>query len=387
MTDAIVVSRVEVIAVEVDLGRDYRWSTGRYRKLSRVIVRMRSKDGATGIGLTSGQPLSTIVGLCRQMGEWLIGRDVSVPEVLASSLFATTVGTPVPAGADRPGPFPCDPTSRGQIMAAIGSLDLAIWDLRGHCRGKSVCELLGGVPGPVPAYASGGYYADSGSEAEAIEREVAAYVEQGFSAAKIKIGGADLAIDGERIAAARRVLGPGGRLMIDANCAYDMATAVEASRRFAVSDPFWFEEPLHWYEGAAGLADFARRVAVPLACGESEITRFGARDLVDFGAVRYLQLNATRAGGLTELVKAAGHARTKGISIAPHHEPMIHAHIVAATPGAFGVEIHADAARDPFLFELFDASDAIRDGHFHLSARPGFGFSIDENALSRLRTG
>ena len=40
------------------------------------------------------------------------------------------------------------------LMRAIGGLDTALWDLRGKLEQKSVCELLGGTPRPLPVYAS-----------------------------------------------------------------------------------------------------------------------------------------------------------------------------------------------------------------------------------------
>ena len=40
------------------------------------------------------------------------------------------------------------------LRRALGGLDTALWDLRGRLEGVPVCNLIGGTPGTVRAYAS-----------------------------------------------------------------------------------------------------------------------------------------------------------------------------------------------------------------------------------------
>ncbi len=57
---------------------------------------------------------------------------------------------------------------------------------------------------------------------------------------------------------------------------------------------------------------------VPLATGEHEYTRFGARDLLLRGAVDVLQMDTARAGGFTEMLKIAALTQAWNIKFAPH---------------------------------------------------------------------
>jgi D-arabinonate dehydratase len=86
---------------------------------------------------------------------------------------------------------------------------------------------LGGFRDAVPAYASGGYYR-AGDPLENIEREFARYLAMGFSDFKIKVGGAPLDVDVERVRVAREMIGPRARLALDANNAW--RTPAEALR-------------------------------------------------------------------------------------------------------------------------------------------------------------
>ena len=80
--------------------------------------------------------------------------------------------------------------------------------------------------------------------------------------AKVKVAqaGQSLADDAERVAAVRDVLGPGGRIRVDANGAWDLDQARQALARLAVYDLDYAEQP------CAEVADLARlRVALARA--------------------------------------------------------------------------------------------------------------------------
>src|SRR5439155_1374354 len=84
---------------------------------------------------------------------------------------------------------------RGAILRGLSTVDIALWDLKGKLVGLPVAKVLGVFQDPVPAYASGGYYFSDGDPAEEVEREVAAWLESGFEAMKLKVGGAPLDVD------------------------------------------------------------------------------------------------------------------------------------------------------------------------------------------------
>jgi len=88
----------------------------------------------------------------------------------------------------------------------------------------------------------------------------------GMTTVKVKVGGVALAEDADRVAAVRATLGPGARIRLDANGAWDVDSAVAAIERLARFDLELVEQPV------ADLGDLAlvrRRVAVPVAADES----------------------------------------------------------------------------------------------------------------------
>src|SRR3546814_2144817 len=115
-----------------------------------------------------------------------------------------------------------------------------------------IWKLLGAGSNETYAYASGGYYEKDESPLKVID-EMASYVEMGYSAVKMKCGGADLKGDIARISGVRKAIGPNTKLMIDANLAYSLEDATRAIQAFEEFDIFWFEEPLYWYDSVRAL--------------------------------------------------------------------------------------------------------------------------------------
>ena len=183
---------------------------------------------------------------------------------------------------------------------------------------------------------------------------------------------------------AREALGPHA-LMLDANCAYDIETATAAIRAFEPFDPFWFEEPLQWFDSTRGLGRLATRTTVPIASGESELTSWACRDLIDLGGVRYLQFDSTKRGGITEYLRISAHCHLNGVWLAPHHDPQVHGHLVAASKNGFGVETFTRSDRDPIWENLFTKRPEIRNGMLYLTEEPGFGVDINWDYVKRFR--
>ena len=64
-----------------------------------------------------------------------------------------------------------------------------------------------------------------------------------FPAMKMKIGfGA--AYDVKNVTAVRQEIGPDVLFAVDANCGYDVGTAIDVGHKIAHNDLFWYEEPI-----------------------------------------------------------------------------------------------------------------------------------------------
>jgi L-alanine-DL-glutamate epimerase-like enolase superfamily enzyme len=379
------ISSIHVSQVSVPLRRPFWMSLEPYTTASELIVQIRTDDELTGIGQIHGRPMDQIAAIVVAIfAPLLIGEDPMDHERHWSAMFAHT-HTRAGAGLGQAEGQPhFGAGARPQIMAAIAGIDIALWDLKGKICGQPVSKLLGASRPTVPCYASGGYYGSAGdSDAEGLMEEMRGYVELGFRAVKMKVGGLSIDEDVIRVASVRDAIGPDVGLMLDANIAYDVPTAIAAARAFEPFNIAWLEEPVHWYDGVFGLAQVAAATTIPIASGESELHRWGCRDVILHGGIRVMQFDATRAGGVTEWLRVAAYAASHGIVMAPHHDPQVHGHVIAAVPNGHVQEVFPNPVRDPLWAELFTGQPEIADGILHVPDRPGFGFDLNPEALDR----
>ena len=90
-----------------------------------------------------------------------------------------------------------------------------------------------------------------------------------------------------RVKAARRGIGPGVELMVDAHGSLEVATAISSPG----SSPYniaWFEEPVS-PDDHRGQAEVRRTTTIPIASGEREFTRFDFQDFLDHHALDIAQ--------------------------------------------------------------------------------------------------
>lgn len=114
---------------------------------------------------------------------------------------------------------------------------------------------------------------------------------------------------------------------------------------------------------------------VPLATGEHEYTRFGARDLLLRGAVDVLQMDTARAGGFTEMLKIAALTQAWNIKFAPHCMEYLNLHLLSA----FSNSLYAERL---YIFnDLWDHAflnlPKIENGYVSVPEGPGLGLELN----------
>jgi|AntAceMinimDraft_12_1070368.scaffolds.fasta_scaffold11232_2 L-alanine-DL-glutamate epimerase-like enolase superfamily enzyme len=379
------IAGIVVHEISADLDRPYWMSLEPYRTASEIIVQIATDSGTVGIGEIHGRPLGTIARIVADvLAPRLMGRDPLDKEALWDEMFSLAHSREGAVLNESEGQPHFGAGLRPQLMAAIAGIDLALWDVVARSHAEPMWRFLGGSSPRVLCYASGGYYGESGeADTESLVGEMRGYVEAGYSAVKMKVGGLTMEQDSQRVAAVRDAVGSSIEIMIDANSAYSPGEAVRAAQIFEPLEIRWFEEPVHWYDSIRGLRDVAESTSIPIASGESEIHRFSARDLIELGGASIMQFDATRAGGMTEWLKVQSHAASHGVGMAPHHDPQIHGHMIAAAENGLIQEVFPNPARDPLWRDLFIGQPEISDGTMVLSERPGFGFSLHPEALAR----
>lgn len=273
------------------------------------------------------------------------------------------------------------PGGHGERSVAIGTVDMALWDLVAKIEEQPLCQLLSQRFRSKPAdesvyvYAAGGYY-NPGKNLQLLQDELKKYIDMGFSACKIKIGGAALAEDVRRIEAAIEVLGTGDKLAVDANGGFDLRTALNYAEAIEPYNLKWYEEPgdpLDFQLNAA-IAEVSK---TPIATGENIFSFIDSQNLVRHGGMfpnrDYLQMDPVLGYGLVEYLRILDMLSKHGWSpkrCIPHGGHQFGLHLAAGL-GLYGNEAYPDVF---YPFGKFADNIIQTDGRVVLPDAPGIGY-------------
>lgn len=270
-----------------------------------------------------------------------------------------------------------------QVLAAI---IIACWDIKGKVKGQSIHSLLGGEQKRVRAYIAGGYYAKNKGINE-LQEELLHNVENlNATAVKIKIGdpNAGMSEDMKRIEAARNAIGPDIDLLVDANCAFDLSTALAYAREMENYNIYWFEEPLAIHDFKAHKTLNAS-TSLMIATGENYYTLADFETLIENNGASMLNVDATICPGYDVALKVAKLAQKKGLKIAPHGCQELQLPLVAAVSNGELLEYYPPEV-DELRKELFYPKLTLdSDGYVTVPNTPGIGFDLNMDLLNRYR--
>jgi L-alanine-DL-glutamate epimerase-like enolase superfamily enzyme len=265
----------------------------------------------------------------------------------------------------------------GVTTLAMAAIDIGLWDMRARAAGLGLADLLGRQRDRVPVYASG---VNRHLTLAELTEQVSRWVAAGHTRVKIKVGQRGLDEDLERVAAVRRVIGPGRLLMVDANQLWDLPTARRAARALSAFDIYWLEEPLP-AEDFQAYAALRSAIDVPVAAGESLYTEAQFRDALLAGAVDYLQPNVCRVGGITPFLRIARLARLFGVPVIPHLLPDISGQLALCLPLAGMIE-DIDEGSFAALGALARPSGVVITGDsLQAQTPPGHGLAFATDVL------
>lgn len=287
------------------------------------------------------------------------------------------------------------PGGHGERSVAVGVIDMAVWDAVAKIAGLPLYALLAAryrVPKGEPdhkvwVYAAGGYYYP-GKDVAALQAEIQGYLDQGYSSVKIKIGGASLAQDIERIEAVIKLLKSPSQLAVDANGRFDLPTAIEYARALERYGLLWYEEagdPLDY----ALQAELAKIYDRPMATGENLFSVQDARNLIRYAGMRpdrdVLQFDCALSYGLVEYMRILAMLREHGWSIrrcVPHggHQMSLN---IAAGLGLGGNESYPRVFRP---FNGFADDISVEDSYVQLPDIPGIGFELKNKLFSVMKS-
>jgi L-alanine-DL-glutamate epimerase-like enolase superfamily enzyme len=170
---------------------------------------------------------------------------------------------------------------------------------------------------------------------------------------------------------------------VDANGAYSRKQALQQAEAFAALGVAWFEEPVTSddLEGLRLIRDRAP-AGMDIAAGEYGYDLWYFRRMLDAEAVDVLQIDATRAGGITGFIRAAALAEAQSLPISAHCAPMLHiapmCHVALTRP----MEYFHDHVRIEHL--LFDGVVEPADGALKPDlSRPGIGIELKRSEAQK----
>ena len=253
-----------------------------------LVLRLHTSAGITGWASSSlalipgaGAALQQIVQ--NALKPVLAGQDPAFPKRLRADMWKALEYAGV----------------QGLNQFAISMAEDAVWDILGKAFQTPVYRLLGAYADRCRVYSMCGWYYPNDDDLSQFHQSLEAAFDEGFSAAKIKVGRFSLQDDERRIKLAMQLAGPNRNIMVDANQKFDVAEAVYRGKVYQDMGCYWYEEPTVPYDHA-GYTRIAEELEIRIAGGENEYTRYAFADLISRHCVDVVQPDGRRAGGVSE---------------------------------------------------------------------------------------
>ena len=266
----------------------------------------------------------------------------------------------------------------GITTLAHAAIDIALWDIKAKAAEQPLWKLLGGqIRSKVRAYNTDiGWLSLDDAQLVAGARQA---VDDGFTGIKIKVG-SRVERDLLRLKMVRQAIGPDVTLAIDGNGKWSLAECLRFCHAAEDSDVYWFEEPL-WHDDVKGHAQLARSTAIPVALGEQLYTPDAFAEFIAQQAIAWVQPDATRMAGLSEVLRVCETAHAFRLPVAPHAGDMsqVHVHLSYAHPACEVLEYI------PWIKNCFTDPAEVVGGYFTLPQQPGAGTTPTPTAWESLR--
>jgi mannonate dehydratase len=366
-----------------------------------VTLKLTTDDGLIGWGdaTVNGRELAVASYLRDHLAPFLIGRDAERIEDTWQYLYRGAYW--------RRGPV---------TMAAIGAVDLALWDIKGKAADMPVYQLLGGAARDrVLTYTHA-----TGWDLPELLESVNKRRDEGFRAVRVQFGvpGLDKVYGVTRgsasyepagrgvgpveeqwdtaaylrhapdvLAAVREAVGPELHLLHDVHHRLNPTEAARLGKALEAVNLFWLEDVMP-AENQQLLRTVRAHTTVPLAIGEVFNTVWDCQQLITERLIDYIRTAIVHAGGISHVRKIFALAEIFQVMGAPHGPSDV-------SPINLSASLHLGLATTNFAIqefmgypeqvsEVFRPSYTCDDGYLHPGDAPGLGVEVDEAAAERL---
>ena len=367
-----------------------------------TFVEVHTDEGLSGLGETFRTPRAVAAQVHETVAPYLLGKNPLTIDAHSNVLLNPYLGF----------------ASSSVEIRAASAIDIALWDLRGKALNQPIHELLGGLTQEkIRVYntCAGYSYNQSGSSRRVVtadgsdepaagpyEDQIAfikrpaelaqSLLDMGITAMKIwpfdsfalASGGRDISMENintglEPFRKIRKAVGDRIDIMCEFHSLWNLPAAVRIADALAEYNIYWSEDPIKMVNVEA-LADYRRRVRIPVCASETLATRHAFRDLLARQAVDYVMLDLGWCGGLSEAKKIATLAESWLRPIAPHDcvGPVVliaSLHLALNAPNALFQEV-VRAYYTGWYKELVTELPRIENGEAYAMSGPGLGTSL-----------
>jgi L-alanine-DL-glutamate epimerase-like enolase superfamily enzyme len=288
--------------------------TGAIPRPPTVILVIEAADGTEGYGTISAlspqeMPPAAITACIDFLKGAIVGKEVNVNARMADVERALW--------------------RNAEIKCAF---EVALYDLASRLRGMSLSDYLGGrIHDKIPVIRLVSLQAP-----ERMADFAAELVAKGYTALKLKWSG-DVKLDVARVKAVRERVGPNIRMTVDANCRYEVKSAIRAIEESADYGVELVEQPVP-RGNREGMALITRTVRPMVEADESAQNYDEILDLVRHRVVDCINLRLSRLGGIKAVMDAArvcesGDIKYRfGLMLMPSHFQAATLHVASVLP-------------------------------------------------------
>ena len=263
----------------------------------------------------------------------------------------------------------------------IGTIETALWDAISKSQDLPLYKLLSmkfpnyKSTNKMFCYVGGGYY-DDGKTISDLKDEIKRNFDNGYRLMKIKIGGAPLNEDIQRVEAAIEATGSAEKVALDANGGLKESNYITYAKELSNYGLKWFEEPTH-PSNFSRYSEFINLYGNSVAGGENLYSIQDFLNLAEYGGFRenldIIQIDVPQTYGISyfnEVLKELKEIDWNVSSIMPHGGNQMSLHIACG----FGLSM-CEAYPNVFgVFSGYDDSYELNDGYLQLNDNPGIGF-------------
>lgn len=364
-----------------------------------ITLKIDTDEGVYGLGdgTVNGRELAVVSYLEDHVIPCLIGRDPQQIEDIWQYLYRGVYW--------RRGPI---------TMAAIGAVDMALWDIKGKILNTPVYNLLGGKSREAVMV----YGHANGVEIAETVQEAGRYLEMGYQAIRVQTGVPGLeevyGISKDKLfyEPAKKGLPPEYRWSTEKYLAHipklfrelrdtygsdphllhdchHRLTPIEAARLGKELEPyhlFWLEDTVP-AELQEGFRIIRQHTTTPLAVGEVFNTVWDAHLLITEQLIDYLRMAVVHGGGITPMKKIAAMAEIYHVKTGCHGATDL-------SPITMAAALHFDIAinnfgiqeymrHTPETDEVFPHAYTFNKGYLYPGDAPGLGIDFNEKLAAK----